>query len=107
MTHPKNAEYQAKWYKANKKKHMKRVAERKRKIREWFKEYKATLSCEECGMNHPAVIDFHHINPKEKDRKVSSYMDMGWSRRRILKEISKCRVLCANCHRILHYNERT
>ena len=72
---------------------------------EWFTEIKKTLFCELCGENRHWVLDFHHIDPKEKDREIAVLMRNG-SKRKILDEIKKCKVLCSNCHRNLHYTEK-
>lgn len=59
-------EYMRKWYKENKAKHISYVRKRDKKIKDWLKDYKKTLQCEECGENHPACLDFHHIDPSKK-----------------------------------------
>jgi hypothetical protein len=59
-------EYMRKWYEKNKAKHISYVRNRDKKIKDWLKEYKSSLNCEKCGENHPACLDFHHINPSEK-----------------------------------------
>ncbi len=74
--------------------------------REWFTELKKTLSCEHCGEDHPAVLQFHHTDPSKKELGVSDMINQGSSRRRVQNEIAKCDVLCANCHFKLHYNLR-
>jgi 5-methylcytosine-specific restriction endonuclease McrA len=90
------------WYQENKEKHIVYVRNRDKKIKLWLKEYKKTLKCEECGENHPACLDFHHINPKEKKFAIGRIKDfLSW--RGLKEEIAKCRVLCANCHRKKHY----
>lgn len=74
------------------------------KRKKLFKEYKKTLKCQRCGENHIACLDFHHKNPAEKDFQIG----VGYcsnSIKRIKEEIAKCDVLCANCHKKLHYNE--
>lgn len=94
-----------KWYAKNKAKHIAYVRNREKKIKLWLKEYKETLKCEICDENHPACLDFHHINPEEKDFAIGRIMDyMSW--RKLKAEIAKCRVLCSNCHRKEHYNQR-
>lgn len=70
--------------------------------KKWFLDYKKTLKCK-CGESHPACIEFHHRNPKKKDDCVSNMALRGYSKKRILKEIAKCDVMCANCHAKLHY----
>jgi hypothetical protein len=75
----------------------------KRLTKEWFWDFKSGLSCEECGICHPAVIQFHHKDKNEKKNDVSRMVNMNSNRADILTEIKKCRVLCANCHLIFHY----
>ena len=56
-------------------------------------------SCQICGERDPRCLDFHHRNPSEKT------VGIAWGRAgldTLLKEIEKCDVLCANCHRKLH-----
>jgi len=77
--------------------------ERRQAVQKQLAEYKATKACERCGFAHPAVIDFHHRNPTEKRSTVSAMVTNGFPWYRILEEIAKCEVLCANCHRIEHY----
>lgn len=79
------------------------VKNRKEGIIDWFKDYKKGLSCIVCGENHPACIDFHHKDKKTKDRPVCILVQCGVGKERIIKEIEKCDVLCANCHRKIHY----
>lgn len=67
-------------------------------------ELRAKLSCRDCGLKDHRVIEFHHRDPAEKDMEISLMMSQAWER--IEKEIAKCDALCANCHRILHYEER-
>ncbi len=74
-------------------------------IRDFVTALKEELECEECGENHPATLDFHHLDPDEKEISIAQVVTRMWSIDRIEKEIDKCIVLCANCHRKLHYDE--
>jgi len=75
--------------------------------RQWFNEYKKTLKCSKCDENHIACLEFHHLNPKEKDFTISEALQrLNLNKDLILKEIEKCEVLCSNCHRKLHYKEQ-
>lgn len=57
--------------------------------------------CQKCGEVFPlAVYDFHH-HSGEKEANPSEIIGNG-SLESIAKEISKCTLLCANCHRIEH-----
>lgn len=58
--------------------------------------------CLLCPEKFPACLQFHHIDPEMKDMAVSEAVRQGWSRARVLAEIKKCVVLCANCHVKVH-----
>jgi hypothetical protein len=59
--------------------------------------------CNDCGGTFPApVYDFHHLDPSEKDMNPS---DALTSVKHWKDEIKKCVLLCANCHRMRHWNE--
>lgn len=81
----------------------KRTAAYKRKKTKELEEFKSTLKCVICGENRPWCLDFHHINPEEKEGEIVKLIE---SPRRLQEELKKCIVLCANCHRDLHYKER-
>lgn len=58
----------------------------------------------QCGENHPAVLQFHHRNPKEKAFEVSEFVyHQKGGIKNLEAEIAKCDVLCANCHLKYHY----
>lgn len=96
--------YHKKWYSENKKREVARQGKRSRNIRDWFAEYKSTLKCNRCPENHPACLEFHHIN--EKNNLVSSLVAQAASKKRILEEVALCEVVCANCHRKEHWLDR-
>jgi len=66
----------------------------------WIDKLKTVQGCAECGYNaHPAALDFDHINPDDKEFLIPRYLARS-SLTRLFKEIRKCRILCANCHRV-------
>ena len=100
----KHKKYSAKYYENNKEAEKKRINKRrKEKRREWL-DYKASLSCTKCGFSHPACMDFHHP-PGTKEYVVNDLANNGRFKL-AYKEAAKCVVLCSNCHRIHHYDER-
>jgi len=102
----KNREYQRLHYQRKKDYYKLKAAERQQKIREWLFDLKSTLKCNRCSEDDFVCLDFHHIDPKEKEIGISEAIRQGWAKDRILKEVDKCEVLCANCHRKLHsYNK--
>lgn len=103
----KQKAYQKKWDEENKSRKNAQQRERLRKLREWWEgEILPGLACTECGENHPACLDFHHVDPSTKDKAVSHMLAKKYSKKRILSEVEKCIVLCANCHRKHHWSER-
>ena len=74
-------------------------------LKEWFINYKQTLKCSKCGESRHWVLDFHHKDPSIKDGTIAQML-INSSRENLIQEIDKCDVLCANCHRDLHYQER-
>lgn len=67
-----------------------------------LKQLKESSSCLACGNYYPSVcMDYHHLNPDQKERRVSSMLE-SHSWKSIEKEIEKCILLCANCHRKIH-----
>ena len=103
-------EYRRNWYERNKKNEVAKAKERqevrRKELANWWHDYKSQLSCKICGFSHPAAIDFHHRDPNEKEDNLST-MVKSKSREKVIEEIKKCRVLCSNCHRILHYDKNT
>ena len=81
-----------------------RVARNKKLAKEKWIEFKANTPCHHCGAVHPAIIDFHHIVRDGTQQSVNRMAsDNRW--KAIYEEVKKCIPLCANCHRILHWNE--
>lgn len=58
--------------------------------------------CERCGYNTcAAALDFHHTEQDSKEFSISGSYNRGWEA--IRKELDKCQMVCANCHREIHY----
>ena len=47
-------------------------------------------------------MDLHHRDPLQKDFSIGRYIN-SMAMEQILKEAEKCDMLCANCHRLTHY----
>ena len=61
--------------------------------------------CERCGYDKcKAALDFHHLDPSTKRFNISSSMSRKMPE--TIAEADKCILICSNCHRELHYNER-
>jgi hypothetical protein len=58
--------------------------------------------CVLCGYNKCIqALEFHHLDPNEKDFTISETNSIGWEK--LKKEIDKCILVCANCHREIHW----
>jgi len=60
-------------------------------------------ACKDCGITHPnpGFFDWHHIKPNNKSRPISQMLSTA-SLDKVLVEVSKCVLLCPNCHRLRH-----
>lgn len=59
--------------------------------------------CERCGYNkNIAGFDFHHKDPTQKEFKLDIRKLSNSSMKVLMKEVDKCELLCANCHREEH-----
>ena len=61
---------------------------------------KQERGCFFCRERTAICLEFHHINPQTKRFSISEFRKYPF--RVVLKEIEKCAVLCANCHRKVH-----
>lgn len=91
-------------YLANKEKYAANVRRRRKEYRDWFIDIRKSSVCEKCSENHIAVLDFHHKNGTSKEGTIARMVSSMEPKKKILAEISKCIVLCANCHRKLHWD---
>ena len=62
--------------------------------------------CNKCGNDKSYLLDFHHRNPLEKEGELSDF-SKGYNLDAFFEELSKCDLLCANCHREFHYLHST
>ena len=87
----------------------------KRNRSKWFRELKQTMQCSKCDESRWQCLDFHHPDEVRPDRGKTpkgnrvilsvGYLASSFGKKRTLEEIKKCIVLCANCHRMEHWDE--
>ena len=61
-------------------------------------EFLIEQACVDCGEADPIVLEFDHVRGTKQDN-VSTLIGRAFSWKRILEEVAKCEVRCANCHR--------
>lgn len=77
------------------------VIERQRKLKQIAIDYKGGC-CERCGYDkYNGALEFHHTNPTEKDFNISKLKQTNFTEK-VKKELDKCILVCANCHREIH-----
>ncbi len=101
-------EYNKGWYQRHKERLLEKSKQHDEELRQWLRRYKSRLCCMMCGENHPACLQFHHRNREEKSFTISQVIGRrrNISFRKLEKEISKCDILCGNCHAKLHWQEK-
>ena len=79
------------------------LRERRYRLKQWAIEYMGG-QCQVCGLKSPdtTVYDFHHKDPFLKKYEINRMLMKPHMTPELLKlEISKCMLLCANCHRVV------
>lgn len=90
--------YKQAHYVNNKDKVYAAARKRQQELRDKVWAYKNDHKCVDCDNSDPRVLEFDHLGDKEFNIAGMASDGYGWDR--ILKEIEKCEVVCANCHRI-------
>src|SRR6266566_4177841 len=93
-----NAQNYRKNHEREKARLVRQVAEKRILIQEELVAYLANHPCVDCGEADIVVLEFDHIGDKLGN--ISTLANGGRSWKRILAEIAKCEVRCANCHRL-------
>lgn len=95
-------EYTHKWYLEHKIHHNKIVRKwdifYREEIEKKLSEYLLNHPCVVCDEKDILVLEFDHINGK-KDFNIGDRLHHKHSWETLFKEIQKCQVLCANCHK--------
>jgi len=61
--------------------------------------------CVDCGQRfHPACMDFDHLPNSGKFLDISKIVSQGLSQNLLERELSKCELVCSNCHRLRTFN---
>lgn len=77
-----------------------RIKSYRQRMKEKLVEYKGG-KCQLCGYDKCiTALEFHHLNPSEKDFGISRYTNLKWDS--VVSEVDKCIIVCSNCHREIH-----
>lgn len=90
------------YYKKNRENILEREKKRRERLISLINDLKT--SCVICGDERNYVLQFHHRNSKEKKFSIAA---LSRTKKQILlAEISKCIVLCSNCHSEFHHYKK-
>lgn len=94
-------EYKDQHYKDNKQKYVDRAG-RYKKVRKTqhydaLRDYVSKFPCVDCGETDYVVLQFDHVRGV-KEAGISEMVSGGWAWDKIIRELEKCDVRCANCH---------
>lgn len=94
-----NSEYMRQWRNRNRERLNAEARKYYEKSQRKFQEYKLSLGgCVDCGYNeHPAALEFDHVRG-DKLFNIGERKTMNWDK--LMEEIDKCDLVCANCHRV-------
>ncbi len=102
----KNKEDQAKcqkrFYERNREYYKEKRKENRLKIREFISNLKKDAKCKYCDECENCCLQFHHLDPKEKEIEIANIRNRGWSLEKLQSELDKCILVCANCHLKIH-----
>jgi hypothetical protein len=77
------------------------TTQRQHNLKKLCVEYKGG-KCSECGYNkYIGALEFHHINPDEKDFEISRYKRYVFNDK-LKYELDQCKLMCSNCHKEEH-----
>lgn len=80
------------------------LKERRKKLKNELIEYKGG-KCQICGYDRCIeALEFHHLDPTQKDFIISD-SSKHHTLDEMKQEVDKCILVCANCHREIHYNK--
>lgn len=88
-------------YERNKEAYLERNRRKRAEVREILREVKSS-GCVDCGNKDHRVLELDHVRGV-KSVALGTAVTKGWGKTRLLEEIAKCDVRCANCHRIRTY----
>ena len=95
--------YNVSYYRRNRQREIERVTTRQRATIQFLRDLRR-VPCKDCGgIFQPHQMDFDHRDPSTKVFGLTWSRAMLASRHRLLQEIAKCDIVCANCHAIRTY----
>ena len=100
-------EYDATYWRRTREARLSMRKNHRQELLEWYRSLKTGRPCADCGGVLPhAAMQWDHLPGSLKRREVSMLVLRGFRRATILDEISKCELVCANCHAVRTFERR-
>lgn len=81
-----------------------RVKKRRQDLYKWLRSLKENKPCTDCNqVFHFAAMQWDHLPGTDKQGDVRKILNRTGSKDQVLEEISKCELVCSNCHAIRTY----
>ncbi len=80
-----------------------RAKQRRQDLKQYIEDYKKAHTCIRCGCADWRVLEFHHVDPITKKFSIFVAVHNRYSIPSVEREIEKTVVMCANCHRLTHW----
>lgn len=72
----------------------------------WFIQQRMA-PCTDCGIQyHHSAMQFDHLPSFKKNIEIWEIIAKGWAKSRVLEELAKCELVCANCHALRTHRRR-
>jgi hypothetical protein len=86
--------------------HYQQVASvRRKQTQSLVSQWKSERGCAVCKENFSPCLELHHTDPSNKEADPSAVANRSFEA--FLIEAAKCIILCANCHRKVHFGALT
>lgn len=93
-------EYQKLYYHSNAKQ-KERIKENAKKYRLYVQSLKDNQPCKDCKVKYPYyVMHFDHLPKYKKEFEIATAVNFKFTKEKLIKELAKCELVCANCHAI-------
>jgi hypothetical protein len=92
-------EYRRKYNRENRNRKAQRDRQRRYEVKRYVDRLKAKTPCADCRRKFPPIcMDFDHL--RAKTRSIANLVSGAYRLALIKEEITRCELVCANCHRI-------
>lgn len=99
--HSRLKEYQREWYQKNKHRQRERantrVASYRKRNQDWMLNHLIHNPCMDCGETNTIVLQCDH-HSDDKEYNPGDVITRGGPLQRLIDEVAKCDIVCANCH---------